>query len=105
MFEYQNIEDHSEKIETKLHLLELQIEALDKEIHQFLTDLKITPEKLTYFIENENYFTQENWKTLQVERKTLEEKLQISLKNILDPRKTKKTYAERHAGSSWLFVK
>lgn len=105
MFEYQNIENHSENNNNKLHLLELQIEALDKEISQFITELKITPEKLTQFLENKNHFTPENWETLRHERKILEDKLQRNLKNIPNPRKTKKTYSERKVGSNWLFVK
>ena len=106
MFEHQDIESHSEKNENKLHLLELQIEALDKEIAQFLTELKVSPEKLTCFIENQNHFTQENWETLQQERKALDEKLQLNLKNIPNPRKTKKTYSEKRVvDSRWLFVK
>ena len=105
MLENQNIEVHSEKNENKRHLLELQIEALDKEIAQFLTELKVTPENLTLFIQNQSHFTPDNWETLQQERKALEEKLQLNLKNIPNPRKAKKAYRERQVGSNWLFVK
>lgn len=105
MFENHNIEQQIEKNENKIRLAELQIESLDKEIAQFISELKVTPQKLSVFIENQNNFTPANWDTLQQERKTLDEKLSRNLKNIRNPLQAKKAYAERKIDPRWLFVK
>lgn len=105
MLDNQNIEQKIEKNLNQTRLLELQMEAQDKEIAEFLREMKVTPKQLANFVENPDNFTPENWEELQKQRKLLDEKLNKDLKNISNPLKTKKAYKERQVDPRWLFVR
>ena len=98
-------EDKSQKNESKIQELAIQIENLDRETAKLLSELDVTPEQLTSFIQKEKNFTEKNWEELQAEKKKLNEKLLRDLRSICDPRKTKKAYKDRKVDNRWLFVK
>jgi hypothetical protein len=91
--------------EKKTKELEIKMETLGREEEEFLKTLKVTPEQLTVYIENEDNFSREDWTSLLQERKKLDEKLQRELENIRDPQKLQKAYSERIIDNRWLYIK
>lgn len=99
------LEVHIQKNHLAIEELSIKIEALNRDVDTLLLELGVTPEQLTKFLDNSGNFTQENWNSLLEQRKALDEKLLRALVNIADPLKRKKTYADRHVQSHWLFVR
>lgn len=104
MFTKDNIEEKINLNKKKIREMDIRHERLDSDIEAFLEELEVTPEKLTSFISNKENFTEENWQTLQDQKKQLDEKLNLSL-NIRNPLQTKKALASLNVGSHWLHVK
>lgn len=105
MFEHKDLEKILEDKNIKIKELSIRNENLDREAIAFLEELKVTPEQLTIFIEDEENFTGENWKELQKERDKLEQKLQTEIRSMRNPLEVKKAYSERKIDNHWLFVK
>jgi hypothetical protein len=93
------------KNDLTLQQLMIRIDSLDREIKSLTTELNISPEKISTFIENKENFTEENWQDLIKQRQHLDEKLNTDLSNIRDPRKIKKTHEDRNIQRHWLFVR
>jgi len=85
--------------------LMIRIDSLDREIKGLLSELNISPEKLSTFVANQENFTEENWQELQKQRQLLDEKLNKELSNVRDPRKVKKNHEDRNIQRHWLFVR
>ncbi len=83
----------------------IRMDVLDREVKGLMSELNVTPEQLTQFVENADNFTPENWEELQKQRQALDDKLQRELENVRDPSKAKKRQADRHVAPHWLFVK
>lgn len=98
-------EEKAQKNERKIEELSIRIDAIDREIHNLLHELNVTPEQLSQFVNTERNFTEENWMQLQEEQKKMQEKLQVELEYIRNPQQMKKRYAERSIGNHWLFVR
>ncbi len=92
-------------IEKKIKELAIRHEKLDNDISDFLTELDVTPEQLSAFISKKENFTEENWEVLQKRKKSLDEKLEVELKNVRDPKKAKKALASLNVQRHWMFVK
>ena len=101
----QKLEQNIAKTNVSIQQLLIHMEGLDREIKELLSELQVTPQQLSAFVGNEQNFTQENWVELQKQRKSLDEKLNTSLLNVKDLRKTTKAHKERHVQNHWLFVK
>lgn len=99
------LEAHLQKNEKAIQELSIRIEALNKDIDELLNELQVTPDQLTMFIENKDNFSEENWSSLQAQRKTLDEKLLRELLNISNPKKTKETFKQLNVQPHWLFVR
>jgi hypothetical protein len=105
MFLRESTEDRLKKNEKKIQELVIRHEKLDQDITNFLEELEVTPEQLTAFISAKENFTEDNWLRLQEHKEKLHIKLDVELKNIRDPHKTKKARDSLHIGSHWLHVK
>lgn len=105
MFSTENIEEKINTNEKKIRELDIRHEKLDMDISNFLEELDVTPEQLSAFISNPENFTEENWKELQRRKKQLDEKLNVELKSIRDPLKSKKAFASLKINPQWLYVK
>ncbi len=105
MFSKDNIEEKLHINEKKIRELDIRFETLENDISKFLQELDVTPEQLTAFISQKDNFTQENWEELQKQKKQLDEKLEVELKNVRDPKKAKKAFASLNVGNHWLYVK
>jgi DNA repair ATPase RecN len=105
MFADLNVENQVNNKERKIQQLSIQMDTLDREIGELLTELQVTPEQLTNFVERSENFTEKNWKEMMKHRSAMEEKLSCELKQIQNPKKTKDVYADRHMGQHWLFVR
>jgi hypothetical protein len=101
----EDLERHIQKNALAIDELVIRIETLNRQANDLLEELKVSPEQLSAFIEKKDYFTEENWKTIEQQRKALDERLLRELANIRNPAKTKKTLAERHVPAHWLFVR
>lgn len=101
----QNLEKVIIKNDLSLQELMIRIDSLDREVKTLLSELSITPEKLSTFIDNQDNFTDENWQELQKQRQLLDEKLSKELLNVRDPRKVKKHQDDRNVQRHWLFVR
>lgn len=101
-------QDTEEKLnlnEKKIRELAIRHEKLDNDVADFLKELEVTPEQLTAFISKKENFTEENWEELQNQKKKLDEKLDVELKNVRDPLKSKKALASLNVNRHWLYVK
>lgn len=91
--------------EKKIQELAIRLEKLDLDINGFLKEMEVTPEQLTTFISQKENFTEDNWKELQEQKKKLDEKLDLELRNIRNPLKTKSALASLNVGRHWLHVR
>lgn len=99
------LEAHIQKNEQAIQELAIQIEVLNRDVHELLKELSVSPEQLTAFVENKDNFSEENWNTLLEQRKALDEKLLRELQNVSNPQKTKKTLKTMNVQPHWLFVR
>lgn len=89
----------------KINALAIQLEQLDRAVDELFSLIELTPEQLTAFVKKPEHFTKENWEELDKQRLALEERLNRSLNNIQNPRKTKRAYSSLKVGQNWMFVK
>lgn len=101
----QSLENRLIEIARKAQELEFQNASLDEETGTMLAENNVTPEQLTTFISSPDNFTEDNWNTLQEEKKKREEKLARDLANVVDPAKKKKALKSLHLPSYALFVR
>jgi hypothetical protein len=102
----EKLEQRIEKMDLKLQELGIDLEYLDENFNQVLSNLNITSEELYTYIEDPKNFSPETQKKFEKERMQLDEKLNLALKNVKDPLKTKKTFSEKkEVQSHWLFVR
>jgi hypothetical protein len=99
------LETHIQKNELAIQELSIRMEALNRDIHELLKELNVSPEQLTTFLENKDNFSDDNWHTIIEQRKILDEKLLKELQNISNPQKTKKTFKTMNVQPHWLFVR
>lgn len=99
------LEVHMQKNALAIQELNIRIEALDRDIKALLNELNVSPQQLSIFLENQNNFSGENWQTITEQRKALDEKLLRELMNISNPKKTQKTFKQRHVQSHWIYVR
>jgi DNA-binding transcriptional MerR regulator len=93
---------------TQIKMKELSIEMgkLELEHQKLMKNLGLTPEEIQAFASNESNYSPPIWEQLQQEKKQLDEKLNLSLNNIRDPNKVKKTLSETASiQSHWIFVR
>lgn len=100
-----NIEEKLNINEKKIRELAIHHEKLDSDVHQFLNELEVTPAQLNAFISNKENFTESNWQELQKHKKQLDEKLDVDLKNVRNPLKSKKALASLNVNRHWLHVR
>ena len=105
MLSNDNVEEKLSLNEKKIRELSIRLEKLDSDITEFLEELEVTPEQLTTFISHKGNFTDNNWEALQKHKKQLDEKLEVELKNVRNPHKTKKALESLHVARHWLHVK
>ena len=97
--------DPTEKNALAIEELAIRIETLNRDVDALLSELQVNPAQLTAFLNNKDNFTEENWETLQQQRKVLDEKLLTQLAHVSNPLNTKKAYADRNVQRHWLFVR
>ncbi len=98
-------DNHNNQADQKINALAIQLEQLDRAVDELFSLIELTPEQLTAFVKKPEHFTKENWEELDKQRLALEERLNRSLSNIRNPRKTKRAYSALNAAHNWLFVK
>lgn len=89
----------------RIRELELENAALDRHIEEMLKEFGATADQLTDCLENPENFSEKNWNEIQRIRKELEEKLDLRLKEVRDPRKSRREFEELSINPQWLFVK
>ena len=97
-------EDREERIKTNKNNskeLEIRIEALNKEADQLLKDFDITHEQLKKFIENQENFSEKNWKTIEQLQVKQTEQLQREIDHVPNLKKKRGEPIAQH----WLFVR
>lgn len=105
MLSQDNFEEKLQGNEKKIRELSIRLEKLESDVSVFLKELEVTPDQLTAFISKKENFTEENWEELQKQKKQLDEKLDLQLKNVRDPLKIKKALGSLNVGQHWLYVK
>lgn len=102
----QNQEEKFQATQLKMQELTIGMEKLELDYQNLLEDLGLTSEQLQDYATNPDNFSQPIWEQLQNEKKLLDEKLNLNLKNIRDPLKVKKTMADSsHIQQHWIFVR
>lgn len=98
-----------EKLDCKqksLREISINLEKLDREYHELMTELNLEPHHIKNYIEEPSNFSEPIWELLKNEQKKLDAKLDLSLKSIKDPIKLKKTFSERGSVQPhWIFVR
>lgn len=98
-----NWENSEIELEKRISELDLQNEALDREIESLLAEQKVSSRQLTYFLSKASHFTDGNWERLQKEKKKVEEKLERDLKNIKKKHRSRESL--KTIQPNWLFVR
>lgn len=99
-----DLDQSLEKTQFKLKEISIGLERLDREMHQIFSELEVDPKQLP--TEHSYHLPSSFWKGIQEDRKRLDNKLALALKNIKDPLKSKKTFSERGmVKPHWLFVR
>jgi hypothetical protein len=99
------LEAHIQKNEQAIQELSIRIESQNRDVNELLSQLNVTPDQLSTFIENKNNFSEDNWGTLLEQRKLLEEKLLRELANVRNPNKTRDALKNLKVQPHWLFVR
>lgn len=79
--------------ERKLKEVLIHTESLDREAKELLSELKVTPQQLTAFVNNKEHFTEKNWQELLALRSQLDERLRCQLAQVRNPKELKKKRA------------
>lgn len=93
------------ELEKKHKEYEIQNDSLDREISDLLDYCKVTEAQLTAYITNPEHFTQDQWSTLQRERKQMDDALEMKLSCIPNIAKKKQAQKDLHVAPHWLFVR
>jgi hypothetical protein len=100
------IEQNIQETQIKINKADIMLEQLEHDFSQLMQELNLTVEDAHQYIANPSNFTPEIWEELQNQKKQLDEKLQLELKNIKNPLKIKKSFSERGTiQPHWLFVR
>lgn len=99
------LEAHIQKNALAIQELSIRIEALNRDVNELLSQLNVTPDQLTTYLENKDNFSEENWNSLLEQRKALDEKLLRELLNISNPKKTQESFKKMNVQPHWLFVR
>lgn len=99
-------EEKLQIMDRKLKEFSIALECVQDEYQRLLKDLDLTHEQAKAHIENPHHFESHVWEKLQEEKKKLDEKLDLELKNTPQILKTKKTTKERaNIQQHWMFVR
>ena len=102
----ENLEHQSTKNDLTLQELLIRIDGLDRQVKAFMEELQVTPQQISSYVSNPNNFTKDNWEELEKQRKMLDEKLDLELRSIRDPKSAKKTMeARKEVQRHWIFVR
>lgn len=102
----EKLENQSTKNDLTLQELLIRIDGLDRQVKAFMDELEITPTQISEFVNNRENFTPENWEELENQRKMLDEKLDLELRNIRNPKHTQKNFsAQAGVQQHWIFVR
>jgi hypothetical protein len=93
------------EVDRKIGELEIENEALDRSIRTLLAEHQVTEEQVAVYVSQRGNFKDQDWLTLQQERKRLDDKLKKELEAVVNPLKKKKSQKERHVQPHWLFVR
>lgn len=102
---FENLENILQLQEKKLVEIDIENERLDQKIEAFYEEFEVNEQNLSTFLSQETNFCKENWETIQIEKKKMEEKLKSDLENIANPFRLKKVYKQRKVETHWLFVR
>ena len=99
------MEKETSDLERKTKELEIQNENLDREISDLLDYCNVTEKQLTTYVSSPEYFSVEQWETIQREKKRMDDALTQKLACIPNIAKKKKAQKERNVAPHWLYVK
>lgn len=102
---FDTLEQNTQRLDKKIKEMCIQSEKLDRDIENYFKENNINPVEVALYLENKENFSDEEWEQIQEIRKTLDEKLNLNLANIKDPRKAKKSYNDRLVQPHWLYVR
>lgn len=90
----------------KMRELTIHLEKLDREYQQLLQDVDLSPDQIQTYMDDPANFSKPIWEKLQLEKKKLDEKLNLSLNNVKNTKKIEQTFSERGAiQRHWIFVR
>lgn len=106
MFQERNLEEKLQHTEHKMNEFMIGLEKLDREYQSLLNTLGLTSEQIHAHLSEKNNFSQPIWEALQIQKKTLDDKLDLAVKGVKDPKKLQETFSERATVQQhWLFVR
>ena len=101
----QSVDNQVKEVDRRIEALEIENEALDREIRTLLAEHQVTEEQVAIYVSQRENFRDQEWQTLQQEKKRLDDKLNKELEAISNPLKKRKSQKERHVQPHWLFVR
>jgi len=102
---FDTLEQNTIRLDKKIKEICIQTEKLNSDIKNYFNENNINPVEVALYLENKENFSDEEWEYIQDTRKKLDERLNLNLANIKDPRKAKKSYNDRLVQPNWLFVR
>ena len=99
------LEAHLTKNALLIEELEIRIDALNRDVDTLFQELNVTPHQLSSCLSTPQNFSEDEWETVNNEKKKLNEKLLRELLNISNPKKTQAAYQSRNIQPHWLFVR
>lgn len=106
MFNKESISDNILQTERKLKELSIKMEKVQQDYQKLLNEIGLSPEQISEYVDNPDNFSPPIWEMLQKERAHLDERLNLELSRIKDPRKNEKKYSDQAViQQHWLFVR
>lgn len=105
MLEDDAVESKIEKHKNLIKKLALQLENQDRIELSLFSQLQISPEKLTAFLDNKENFSDHDWEEIQKHRQTISGDLGRSLTNVRNTAQLKKTYTSLRIAQHWIPVR
>ena len=101
-----NYEEILQQNEKKLNELQKNLEKSREDYQSLLEELKLTPEQVSHFVNDQDNFSAAEWQLIQDEHQKLDMKLNLELNEIRNPQKVKQVQQEQsQIRPHWFFVR
>ncbi len=94
-----------QKHERDIRKLSIDLDNIRRQNQSLFDDLNVSSCQVSQFMSDPAQFTTEDWAHLVQEKKRIDDKREMELKNIRNPAQVKKTLTERAMPNHWIYVR